>query len=295
MNIRRGMACLLAGLVVLPASADIWEDVYRGLQIATIPVAQRGGERFGRVGILPNRLGDGYRLEFDRNFGLNNLGRPEVYDLGNLELELRGSIQGTFGFTRRGIPTANGDLTATNLTYALRGKTGAQDLTLEGTLNLNQQIEVNPLGFYTVDIDVNNTASRLLADGVAVDGDLDTDWDFGPISIRGNIYFDAVVGLLNGLGVDTSRVEQIFPDSPISVINSRISDLLNRDGDVLGELALNDSARVSDAALFADADTFFSALADDLDAAQVDQPIAVPEPSAIVLLAMGAAALVRRR
>jgi hypothetical protein len=233
-----------------PALGGLWEDLYRGLDIYATPtgypvqVAPGGGQvngnRFGRLRVVPNELGEGYRLELDRNFGVDTRGRPEVYDLGNFELQLSGATQATLGFTRRGILTGNADIFAGNLNYALRGKSGGQDFELTGLLNVANRLEVNRLGFYTLQLEINNTNSSLTADGVLVDGEQDTDFDVGPITIQGNVFYDVALAVLTSFGVDAPQLEGVFPASPIDRINDEIQAALSEQTLVLGEMLAGD-------------------------------------------------------
>ena len=152
----------LATLAVTPALAGLWEDVYRGLQIATIPAGNTGGNRFGRLAIVQNEVGEGYRLELDRRFGVDSFGRPEVYEFGNYELEMSGALQSTLSYTTKGLLTANAELLMSDLSYEFRGKTGAQDATLSGTLNMSGDLEINQLGFYTLNFDLQNNPSGVV-------------------------------------------------------------------------------------------------------------------------------------
>jgi hypothetical protein len=303
-----GVLVAAAALLTTPASAGLFEDLYQGLDILATPtgfpvsVGSAGGlvngNRFGRLRIVPNELGDGYRLELDRTFGADTRGRPEVFDLGNFELELSGPTQATLGFTRRGILTGNADVFANNLGYSLRGKSGGQDIELTGRLRVNNQLEVNQLGFYTLTLEVNNTDSALIADGVLVEGDRDTDFDVGPISIRGNIFYDVAAAVLTTFGVNTNDMESIFPASPIDRINDEIEAYLSRETEVLGDLIRADlgTGELSAAAAL-EARDFVGGLirtADDAGALGTGGDSArVPEPASLLLLALGVVALRR--
>lgn len=228
-----------------PALGGFWEDLYRGFDIYATPsgfptqaVAGGGranGARFGRLRIVPNEFGQGYRLELDRTFGVDTRGRIEAFDLGNFELLLSGATQATLQFTRRGILTGNADVFANNLNYALRGKSGGQDFELRGTLNVSQQLEVNRLGFYSLNLEISNTNSSLSGEGLLADGDVDTDFDIGPISIKGNVFYDVALALLTSFGADTGTLEAVFPRSPIDRINDEIEAALRGQASVLGE------------------------------------------------------------
>ncbi len=300
---------LLLGTTLLSVTAwgGIFEDLYTGLNLYGTPTgfsggAQTNGGRLGRVRVVPNRLGRGYRVEVDRTFGNDAFGRPEVYDLGNYELQLSGSTQATFGYTSRGILTGNADILANNLQYTLRGKNGVQDIEVQGRLDVSSQVEVNALGFYTLHMEVNNTNSRLTANGVAVGGDVDTDWDIGPINIRGNVFYDTALTLLSSFGFDTSQAAGLFGGSPVNLISNQLTDLFKTHPLVAGDFATIDTGggQISDAAAQAARD-FVTGLTrgSTADSDQIGPPAPspgfVPEPSVLVLLSLGSLLVLRRR
>lgn len=291
------------------ASGGLWEDVFRGLDYAATPSGfpvfssgdggQVNGGRYGRVRILPDRVGQGYTLEFDRVFGPDTRGRPELLDLGALELQLNGLTSATAGFTRRGFLIGNANFIANNLAYAVRDKTGAQDLELTGTMNVANAIEVNQFGFYTLDIDVTNTNSQLIADGVVVRDTEDMNFDVGPIRVEGNIFFDGLVALLASAGVDTTALEELSPKSPIDAIVEEMQSALNSQTLIAGEQLTRDDVRVSTSPITIDA-------ARSIEDALTVAPTAltqtdgnsrsfVPEPGALLLIGVGGAVLWRVR
>jgi len=212
-------ALLVLAVTSIPgAPGGLFDDIYRGLEIYSTPLGGPSGQRVGRLRVVPHRLGQGYTVELDRSFGADGGGRPEVFDLGAMELELSGQTAATLGYTSRGFLIGNGQFNANNLAYTLRGKTGAQDFALAGTLAVQGSLEVNQLGFYTGQLEVNNTNSSLTVDGVLARGDESTNFDIGPISVKGNIYYDALISVLGALGVDTTTLEQLSPKSPVDVI-----------------------------------------------------------------------------
>lgn len=291
---------MFASAVALSSASygGLFEDLYYGLDILSTPGGgplltngagfQINGNRQGRLRIVPNAAGGGHRIEFDRNFGLDGAGRAEILDFGNLELELIGPISFTGSYTTRGLPTANGQLTINNLAYNIRGKTGAQDIDLAGLVSADGQLEINPLGFYTARVDVQNTVSDLALDGVAIEVDRDTDFNVGPISIRGNIYVDLITSALSSFGVDTSAIEGAFPGSPFDRINAEIRDSIVAEAAVLGI--------TSEAPALDSPTATFKGLMDRpalASSTQVTSPI--PEPGGLALLSCGAALVAGRR
>jgi hypothetical protein len=309
-RLRIGLVLTVILLCSVPALGGLFEDLYRGLEIYATPsgspitgVAGGGrsnGARFGRLRIVPNELGQGYRLELDRSFGVDTRGRPETFDLGNFELQLSGATQSTLQFTRRGILTGNADFFANNLGYSLRGKSGGQDFELRGQLSVAQRLEVNRLGFYSLDLEISNANSSLIADGVLVDGERDVDFNVGPITIQGNVFFDAALALLTSFGVDTSELEGIFPESPIDRINDEIEQALRGQALVLGETLaadIEDGTLSSAGAL--ESQHFVGDVIQLIDDAEVygsglNGP-RVPEPASLLLLGLPALVGLRRR
>lgn len=299
-HLRIALLVTMGLLCSAPASGGLFEDIYRGLEIFTTPVGGPSGARRGRLVITPNELGRGYRLELDRTFGRDSSGRPETYDLGNFELTVFGSVQSTLEFTRRGILTGNAEIRTNNLSYSLSGKSGAQDFELSGQLNVSQDLEINKLGFYTLQLEINNAASQLITEGLVAEGSPDTDFDIGPIDIKGNIFFDVFLAALTAFGVDTSELEGIFPKSPIDVINDEIEKALRGQAQVLGETSIIgiESGALSSAAAL-EAKNFVSDLILEIDDAEDYGLTAdgdrVPEPTSLLVLALLGLVAARRR
>lgn len=292
-------ALVVAALAsVVPARAGLFEDIYRGLELLATPSGfplqnigdgtRVNGERQGRLRIVPDRVGRGYTLELDRTFGGDSRGRPEVLDLGPWEMELRGATQATLGFTRRGLLIGNANLAANNLDYSLRGKSGVQDVELTGRLAMRGALEINQLGFYTIDLNVNNQNSQLLVDGVVATGNNNTNFDIGPISVKGNVFVDAAIALLGAVGLDTSALEQLTPKSAIDRV---VDELATRFPPP--ELVAGVNATAPPPAL-----AMLTGPMRAEEAAQVGPPTpaadAIPEPGTLLLLGLGSLGLLWR-
>ncbi len=298
---------VVAALAVPTSQAQFFQDVFRGFQVAATPSGgplgtgaggtRATGSRIGRTRIVPNQFGQGYRLEFDRSFGPDVLGRPEIFDFGNLELQLAGATSMTAGYTTRGIPTADVIFNVANMNYEFRAITGGQDFSLQGTLDVISDLSINPLGFYDTTLQVNNTNGALIADGLVLDGDVDTDFDIGPINIKGNLYFDLVVAALASFGVDVSGVTGIFPESPIDRIVEEIQTSLADQAAVLGETVLAEAGDQLTAE-FVGEDVAFSLTARVLEpetGTVGPTPTVIPEPATAALLLGAGLLLIRRR
>lgn len=293
------------------ASAGLFEELYRGLDLLATPTGgplqltgdgtRVNGQRSGRLRIIPDQLGRGYQLEFNRSFGPDSQGRPEIFDLGPLDMQLQGTMSSTLSFTRRGFFIGNGGITANNLQYLIRGRTGAQNVEVQGTLTMNNNVEINQFGFYRLNVNVSNTNSRVTVDGVLLEDRQDTNFDVGPIAVEGNVFFDLALGLLNNFGVDTSALDGLFPNSANDRINQAIQNAVSADPVVAGLMQGRDtidgltgatistnpvqltSLALNDHAAPAAADTGHSNLA------------SLPEPGTLLLVASGALLLGRRR
>lgn len=291
-RLRTGLLIAAILLCSAPALGGFYEDLYRGLGYFATPTGspvrtaagggQSNGNRYGRLRIVPNEFGEGHRLELDRTFGADARGRPEVFDIGMLELQLNGATASTIQYTGRGVQTLNVDMFANNVGYILTDKTGAQDFELTGSLSINHQLEINRLGFYYLDLEINNTNATLKADGLVVDGPTDADFDVGPISIRGNVFVDAACAALTALGLDTSELEGLFPASPIDRINDEIEAFIGQQRLVLGE-ALADGTLGTESALTSQ--EFPRELVGTVnDPATYGPPLNVPESTTLLLI-----------
>jgi hypothetical protein len=289
-------ACCAAMIACVWAATPVWaglyQDIYQGLYILSTPsgfpllTASDGtrinGQRSGRLQIQRNSPGRGYDVQFNRVFGLDSQGRPEVLDLGNFEIELQGATQATFGYTNRGPLIGTANFAANNQNYSLRAKSGIQNYTLAGTLNIAEAVEINQFGFYEASINISNTNSELFLDGLAQES-VPENFDIGPINVKGNIFFDAFVALLSSLGVDTTELQALTPGSAI--------------GQIVDEIALQvpqlvAGIQVSEDGQFAPPPLVLDAAADiatpGLAPAQTAPGLTIPEPGTFLILGLGA-------
>ncbi len=323
MSRRFGSVLLVGFLGACAAQADLWQNVFRGLGYVATPLGgplsttsdgtRINGSRSGRLRIVPNGLGGGYQLEFDRSFGLDTRGRPEVLRFGGAgELGLNGDVQATLGYNGRDFRTYRGDFVINNLGYNLRSKLGGQDASLTGVLNGGASFELNEWGFYNLQLEISNTNSQLELDGVVARDRDDTNFNVGPIVIEGNIFVDGLAALMNGLGLDTTALEELFPKSPIDQLNNppavstvlaettataQISNPAPTGGDELAPLLIQTVLRGDATA----AERLIEGLAAGTvtNSHPVDEAppnvLMVPDPGTLFLFAAGAAALGSRR
>lgn len=296
------VSVLLVALAGDPGQAGVFDDVWRALDLAATPSGfpifttgdgtRVNGGRSGRLRIVPSGLGPGYELQFDRTFGGDSRGRPEVMNFGGLgDLFLSGGTQMTLGYSGDDFRSVHGSIAVNNLAYELRSTIGAQDASLSGRFDFLTIFDLNQLGFYDVTLNAVNSEAELKLEGLAVDDVEDTNFNIGPINISGNIFFDGALALLAGLGVDTTELEGIFPESPIDQINNAIEDQLQEWSVVAGEALAADAAlgqpgQSRPAPIIAD-----QLLPPPTGGDQGGDPVHVPEPGTLLLVAFGGSTL----
>jgi hypothetical protein len=169
-------------------------------------------------------------------------------------------------------------------------------------------------GFYELTLNMSNDNAQLTLDGVLVEDDESAEFDVGPISVKGNIFYDGLLGLLNSVGVETAGLAGLTPESPIERINQAIDEQLRRNQVVAGARAefVGPTRDAQIAGVLAEAQTALLRSMLPLGGPRAIELLAttplklthtaeggpnlVPEPSALALLALGAVlALMRRR
>ncbi len=315
------IAIVVASLLATgSASASLWDNVFRGLDLIATPsgspITTTGdgtrvnGARNGRVRIVPNGvIGKGYRLEFDRSFGVDSSGRPETFRFAGLgEMTLSGNTQFTAGFTRpkKGLYFGDMNFVANNLSYDIRTRLGAQDAALSGTLNAVGTLNANVFGFYDLTLNVSNTNSQFTVDGVAANDETNTNFDIGPVSLKGNLYVDLLSGGLANAGLAALDLESLFDRSPIAFSNDAIAEGLQESA---ADDNLDDRSRVASLMLrtvlgqdqAAASELMESLVASDgallssLDESSAPATQAIPESGTLTLLIAGGALLSARR
>ncbi len=309
----RGRVALgLAGVMVYalcaaPAGAGLWGELYRGLELVATPSgsplstlgdgSRVNGARLGRLRIMPNDFGDGHRLEFDRTFGRDSRGRPEILDLGQFEVELAGATQMTASYTDRWLLTGNMEFVASDLNYRTAVKSGALDAQLTGTLDVANALEINQLGFYTIQINISNDNSELVVDTLSDSTNEELDFDIGPITLQGNVFVDLFISFMGAIGVDTTELSRLSPQSPADAVSAALADAWQRQALVAGYTI---SADADGTLVFDPIDSLGTDVAPIVESARLvsDAParygLVTPEPSAIVLLLLGTLFLRRR-
>lgn len=319
---RRAQVLLTSALLwaTCSASAGIWENFYRGLDILSTPsgnpVVQTtdgtrvNGARSGRVRIVPNGVvGKGYRVEFDRSFGVDTSGRPEVFRFAGLgEITLSGATQVTAGYTRpiKGLYFGESSFTVNNLNYDMQAGAGFQNARLTGTLNATGVVNANMLGFYEVTLNVSNTNSQFTVDGALANDETNTNFDIGPISLKGNLFVDLVSGLLANAGIEATDLQDLFPGSPSpwldslapvaiqeSAANENLDDRSRVTSLLLRTVLAQDQAAASE--LIETLVASEGAALDLGDEAAQAAPQAIPEAGTLTLLMTGGTLVMTRR
>ena len=126
---------VLAG-VIAPASiarAELYRELATGLNLFDVRLS---GER--------NLLGDGVTI--NGNAVYNN----RDFNFGVADLTLNGVLNGSVGFTRRGIPAGQFSLNTGGapLSYNFATHLGVQDITAQGSALVDIKTHVNAMGFY---------------------------------------------------------------------------------------------------------------------------------------------------
>ncbi len=171
-----GVAVVAAFLLPSAAQANIYGSLARGLSLFDF---QFGGQR--------NLLGDGWTINYAAPY--NN----RRFDFGVADLTLSGVLQGSVGYTMRGIPAASFTLSSggTPLTYDFNINNGIQDLNMTGSTLINISTRANALGFYDETVQISNRGN-FSASGFGLVDSGTTDYDIGPINLHGNLFGDVL-------------------------------------------------------------------------------------------------------
>ena len=181
-----GMGLLL---IAGPVKADPWDNVIAGLALFET-----------RLNVDKNYLGDGWTVTTtfpDRAFGDGVLD----FGLGRLTIN-SGQIQSQYSITQRGLPVFKFESSTSGgfpLSYTFDTFLGAQNITANGQMTVDNSGYINCLGFYNIQINVSNrgeyTTSGFGTDTNVIGDHGTLDFDLGPINISGNVYLDALAVL----------------------------------------------------------------------------------------------------
>ncbi len=179
-------AGLVVAAVTAPVSiarAELYKDVVTGLNLFDVRLS---GEQ--------NLLGDGFTI--NGNAFYNN----RRFNFGFADLTLTGALQGSVGFTRRGIPAGEFTLNTggSPLSYKFNLNNGIQDLTATGSALIDINTHINALGFYDQTFQISNRGT-FETDGFGVIDKGTLAFDVGPINVSGNIFTDMLAMLTEPL------------------------------------------------------------------------------------------------
>jgi hypothetical protein len=177
-----------------------------------------------------NRLGNGWTFDQFRFFGPDSFDNPNTIDLGVFTLQIGRDatlvqspnpvgIHNTLGYTMTGIPqvtfgsqtgqrqtdviTGQSNFIAAPLRYIMDINTGIQNFQWEGNMLINTSGTLNMLGFYDITARVVNVGNAT-AEGALIQSEQVTDFDTGNINVTGNVVFDALGSLFQGIGLTTA-------------------------------------------------------------------------------------------
>jgi len=231
---------IFAGLVLVTTSAaqaqysDLQRLLFRGLEYGgtySYLLQPQTGPLFNynqfEQAVQFNRLGQGYTYESYRFFGPDSFGNENTLDLGPLKVQLGFDptvtnssqpigVHNQIGYTTTLLPevfftmqTGQRDynqfsgvstFSPTPLRYTVTLNTGVEDLEWSGNALINSSGRLNALGFYDFSLRFTNVGNYT-ADGMLLQDEQVTDFDLGPIDVSGNVFLDAVSGLLQSIGL----------------------------------------------------------------------------------------------
>lgn len=200
---------------------------------------------------------DGWVVDFGRTFV------DTTYDFGNVEMTLNGALDGQFTIGHRGIDEISYSLsTPGGLAFQLVEWDGINEISVDdGLLNIEQNFKVNRYGFYTLEMNIVGRGTTV-TNGI-LDDSAPIDFNVGPIDIQGHLLLDLVnVILYNAFGT-------YIPGGAFDAI-------------VLGDFIQSDLA----------ADLLAGAT---IEAQPEPTAAAAPEPSTLLVLALGGIPLLWRR
>lgn len=208
-----------------------------------------------------NVVADGWTYNYGQTF--NN----QEYDFGNSELTLTGTVDGSFNFTRRGIPEVELNLSTPNgLAYTYESTDGPNKFSIDdGFFNIDQKISFNEFGGYDIELTVTNRGT-LVFDG-ATQTSTPINYDIGPVNIHGQWLvdvFNLTIGEALGFSLPGGGLDQITLGWD-SMLEQQMQQIM-------------DTAKAQEAR-----------------AAAGTTIIAIPEPMTISLLIVGAGMLLRRK
>ena len=278
---------LMPSVLTSSASADVLNDLGTGLAFAGFDV--RGNR---------NPLSGGTDLLITNTF----TGSP--LDFGVADISFQGPVSLQVSTARRVIPQFDVSLTTavdnrsqpTPLNYVFNYNAGGQSAQISGSTLVNAHFSIDGLGFYKLSLD-SSSRQTVNRNDQSVADQTHNDSDFGPISVSGNIFTDALALVTDPLFKQAGRSNP-FASSPAA-------KLIEADPAQRQELlkALMLSGEGVNGPAFASGNAtgfgFPASAAVGLSSALANQhgrsiELVVPEPPVLALLLLGIPAIVGR-
>ncbi|MGB0717333.1 MAG: PEP-CTERM sorting domain-containing protein [Phycisphaerae bacterium] len=264
-------------LVAPAVQADVFRDIRRGLTFAGFSTT---GSR--------DYIGDGYSINAVTVFPNTPI------DIGIADFSISGPLSMEVYAGGRVLPTVklrfqtaldSNDIPQP-LTYALSFDAGGQQSDLTGSLLVDGEFSFNRFGFYDLEL-AYSSRQTIDRDGSVADDTLESDFDIGPLRIRGNVVADVLAALatpLLGSDPDANPFIQFSGQSQLKEIMAAEQE------EMIARMA--DGVDVAGEAAFPLAEPGLLAVS---DAATGEGGSAVPEPAALLLLLLGVPFALRNR
>lgn len=308
MNIRRSVLTLvvLVACLVETTQAGTLGNVLDGLRFAGFAVDK-----------------DHNDLSNTSVAALGNTFQGNVIDFGDINVSLTGPVAATIQRGGRLIPTLDIALStgplgvnqnrvtsvgpAQPLAYSFSFDSGANTTTVSGNLLADARFSINRLGGYDLRLQFSDRQTTTVDGQFDQNTPFDKNVDLGPIDIQGNIFADVLAVVTDPFfqATETQNIFEMFSGrSILSKQMAATADALRAKIDAGGTLTSAESARIAGLSLIQsilgdEIPNFTSSLSGVGSVGGTDgtsvAAVAVPEPSAIVLLIAGAACIWRRR
>lgn len=279
---------LSLGAAATPARGDVFNDIAIGLDYAGFNfIGTQNVEIIGRE----NLLSGGADFLTSVNFP------GTVLDFGPWDLTLQGPVSFAVSTGGRLLNTLDisfqtalsADAIATPLRYELELDSGNQLSTIGGTLLIDGDMSINGFGFYDLTF-TYSSRQDVTRDGRYADDLEASDFDVGPIHVRGNLFADALA----------------LVAAPFFETAGQSNPFMSFSGSAQLKQILEAESSAALARLAADGDVFSNDARATLSLADtVDRPAArvgvgeahgvIPEPPVLLLLLLGIPAMLVRR
>ena len=210
------MGALMVGVWSARAEAQFYSGLLRGFSRLSAPTAP-SGQRFGQFTLSEEPLMDGWRMDFNRSFGPDSVGRPNRLDLGPLDVSFNsGQVTTSAQYSKRFIPMAEfTSFTPQAINYSVGLNTGIEDFTIQNAqVAWNTSANINALGFYDYVLNASHRGDFEL-EGMLIDEHGSLDFDIGPVNMSGNIVGDVLAAITEPIFSATGQ------DNPFAQFSAR--------------------------------------------------------------------------